>query len=144
MSDSSASHPVFARGSTALITGAASGVGLAIAKLCKSHGMNVYLVDRNENLLSKAKADLAGVAGNGAVETANVDVSNLQDVESLKQNATKSFGSIELLVLNAGIGGQGTWGDNEYFSKVSMWYLYRRHRRSGSDRSGRRADHYAL
>lgn len=42
---------VFRAGATALITGSASGVGLAVAKLCASHSMNLILVDNNTSAL---------------------------------------------------------------------------------------------
>jgi NAD(P)-dependent dehydrogenase (short-subunit alcohol dehydrogenase family) len=50
----SAAAAVFAPGSTALITGGASGVGLAIAKLCRSKGMKLLLVDRNAEARDQA------------------------------------------------------------------------------------------
>ncbi|KAF1812118.1 short chain dehydrogenase/reductase [Eremomyces bilateralis CBS 781.70] len=119
------SHPVFAPGSTALITGAASGIGLAIAKLCKSHGMNVYLIDRNAELLVNAKTELTGGNfGDRSVMVATYDVSKLSDWDSLKRDAAELFGSIELLVLNAGTVAKGGWEDNEYFSKILQTNLF--------------------
>jgi len=104
---------VFASGSTALITGGASGVGLAIAKLCDSKGMNVILADRNAEALESAKKQI-----NGKVHTSVVDVANTVDWSRLKEEVARDFGSIELLVLNAGTGMQGSWGDQEYFVKT--------------------------
>lgn len=110
----SAAAAVFTPGSTALITGGASGVGLAIAKLCRSKGMKLLLVDRNAEALEKAKAEI----GSSDVATSVLDVSKLEGWASLRDQAAKTFGSIELLVLNAGVGGRGTWGDNDYFRNV--------------------------
>ncbi|KAH6609791.1 hypothetical protein Trco_003137 [Trichoderma cornu-damae] len=104
---------VFAPGSTALITGGASGVGLAIAKLCRSKGMKLLLVDRNADALDKAKAEVGSSSTD--VVTSVLDVSKLDDWASLRDQATKIFGSIELLVLNAGVAARGTWGDDDYF-----------------------------
>lgn len=110
---------VFTSGSSALITGGASGVGLAIAKLCRSKGMKVLLVDVNTDALEKAKKELVGENGaESDVVTAVVDVSQVDAWASLKKTAISAFGSIELLVLNAGIGARGTWGDQDYFTKV--------------------------
>lgn len=110
---------VFAPGSTALITGAASGIGLAIAKLSSSKGMNVFLVDRNAEALDKAEAEVKSGKGSGSVVgTAVVDVSQLEQWTGLRDSVTAKFGSVELLVLNAGMGMKGGWGDSNYFRTV--------------------------
>lgn len=109
---------VFAKRKTALITGSASGVGLAVAKLCKSHGMNLALVDNNKDLLSRAKDELSG--GDAVTETYDMDVSRLDQWGRLKDSVTKSFGEVDLLVLNAGIGLKSGWDDPDYFHKVSV------------------------
>jgi NAD(P)-dependent dehydrogenase (short-subunit alcohol dehydrogenase family) len=109
---------VFVPGSTALITGGASGVGLAIAKLCRSKGMNVVIADRNTEALGSAKDTLSG--DDSTVLAANVDVANTADWQKLKETAVSKFGSVELLVLNAGVGMRGGWGDEEYFRKVML------------------------
>lgn len=107
---------VFSPGSTALISGAASGIGLAIAKLCGSKGMNVFLVDRNSEALDKAKAE---VSTSGSVDMAVVDVSKLDQWTALLETVKARFGSVEFLVLNAGMGMKGGWGDSDYFRTVS-------------------------
>lgn len=109
---------VFAPGASALITGAASGVGLAIAKICRSKGMNVLLVDRDAESLEAAKDELSGAAS--IVIASVVDVSNPSDWVKLKEVASQTFGTIELLVLNAGTGMRGSWGDEDYFRKVGL------------------------
>lgn len=112
---------VFASGSSALITGGASGVGLAIAKLCRSKGMNILLVDVNAEALQTAKKQLVGEDDAGShVVTAAADVSNADAWTELSKTATSAFSTIELLVLNAGVGVRGTWGDDEYFNKVCL------------------------
>lgn len=113
----------FTSGSTALITGGASGIGLAVAKLCHRKGMNVLLVDRNSDALEQARVDISGEGVDAAgprVVTSVADVSLVEDWVALKDSALAKFGSIEFLVLNAGVGGKGTWGDSEYFRKV-LW-----------------------
>ncbi|KJZ78681.1 hypothetical protein HIM_02072 [Hirsutella minnesotensis 3608] len=107
---------VFAPGSSALITGGASGIGLAIAKLCRSKGMKVLIADRNADMLQKAKEQLSGGDSTGEeVVTSITDVSQLDSWTALKKTAKDAFGSIELLVLNAGTGAKGGWGDNDFF-----------------------------
>ncbi|OAA45616.1 short chain dehydrogenase/reductase [Metarhizium rileyi] len=116
---------VFASGSSALITGGASGVGLAIAKLCRSRGMRLLLVDVNTDALQQAKAELVGESGaESDVVTAEADVGQLDAWAGLKKTAASAFGSIELLVLNAGVGARGTWGDQEYFDKIFQTNLF--------------------
>lgn len=110
---------VFAAGSNALITGGASGVGLAIAKLCVSKGMKVLIVDRNAAALEAAKKDLSG-----DVVTVEADVSSTSDWEKLKAHAVDKLGSVELLVLNAGTGMKGSWGDEDYFRKTLETNLF--------------------
>ena len=112
---------VFTPGSTAIITGAASGIGLAIAKLCRSKGMNVLMVDNNTEALQKAKLDIVGAdaaATDSQVRAVQVDVSQPDAWAALKDQAVAAFGSVEMLFLNAGVGLRGTWGDTEYFQKV--------------------------
>ncbi len=102
-------HPVFRAGATALITGGASGIGLAVAHLCKSHGMNVALVDNNAALLSAAKTALAG-----DTQTYTVDVSKRDEWQALREKVRE----VDFLMLNAGIGLNGDWEDVDYFHKV--------------------------
>ncbi|KAG7406216.1 3-beta-hydroxycholanate 3-dehydrogenase (NAD(+)) 2 [Fusarium oxysporum f. sp. rapae] len=104
---------VFSPGSTALITGAGSGIGLAIAKTCRSKGMCTLLVDNNEEALEALTK--THFPNDSDVVTSKVDVSSTSDWQALKKLALDKFGSIELLVLNAGRGLRGTWGDDDYF-----------------------------
>lgn len=106
--------PVFKSGNTALITGGASGIGLALASKCASYGMNVIICDNNSSNLSSAKSAI-----NGKVETVEMDVSKIEDFEKLKSKVEKEFnGKIDLLSLNAGIGLRGSWPDTSYFHKI--------------------------
>ncbi|KAF1731748.1 Dehydrogenase/reductase SDR family member 7B [Beauveria bassiana] len=118
---------VFTPGSTALITGGASGVGLAVAKLCHAKGMNVLLVDRNTEALEQARLQVAGEsvdASDPRVVTSVADVSLSEDWSALKDFALAKFRSIEFLALNAGVGGKGTWGDGDYFRKILETNLF--------------------
>ena len=106
---------VFRSGSKALITGGASGIGLAVAQLCAKHGMSVTIVDFNKETLDLAKSNLQG-----DVHCLQADVSQESDWKSVKEKV----GDVDLLMLNAGIGAQGTWGDGDYFQKVSSGIVY--------------------
>ncbi|RGP70994.1 hypothetical protein FSPOR_3682 [Fusarium sporotrichioides] len=113
---------VFSAGSTALITGAGSGIGLAIAKTCRSKGMRVVLVDNDEEALENLNKQ--HFVDDSHVLTSKVDVSSLSDWQSLKKLALDKFGTIELLVLNAGRGSKGTWGDDDYFRETLETNLF--------------------
>jgi NAD(P)-dependent dehydrogenase (short-subunit alcohol dehydrogenase family) len=108
---------VFSSGSTALITGAGAGIGLAIAKICRSKGMRVLLVDNDDEALENLSKQ--HFPDDSDVITSKVDVSSTSDWQDLKKLAQDKFGTIELLVLNAGRGMKGTWGDESYFRDVS-------------------------
>ena len=110
-------HPVFAPGKIALITGAASGVGLAVARLCRKHGMKLALVDRNMGPLALLKEEFLKDGG-PLMEAYAIDVSQLSEWEHLRTKVGSRFGSIDFLMLNAGIMVKGTWEETEYFEKV--------------------------
>ncbi len=71
---------VFASANTAVITGGASGIGLAIAAKCRGYGMKVVIADRNVELLKTAKA----VLGEG-VTTFEGDVASVEDWAKLRE-----------------------------------------------------------
>lgn len=107
---------IFAKGNTALITGSASGVGLAVASLCRKHGMNLALVDNNKTLLARAKDELS--ASDSTTESYDMDVSKIDQWENLRDQVKQKFGGVDLLMLNAGIGLKSGWEDQAYFHKV--------------------------
>lgn len=110
-----ASHSVFKSGNTALITGAASGIGLAVAKLCYKHGMNIALVDNNLTNLSKAKESFTD---DSQTEIYPMDVSKIDEWKDLQGKVEEKFKRVDFLMLNAGIGLKSGWEDVEYFHKV--------------------------
>jgi NAD(P)-dependent dehydrogenase (short-subunit alcohol dehydrogenase family) len=112
------------KGKVAVITGAASGIGRAIAERCVSEGMKVVLADIEEANLTKAETELK-TAG-GSVLSVRTDVSKRSDVERLARQALDAFGQVHLLFNNAGVavGGapwEATWNDWEWVIGVNLW-----------------------
>lgn len=111
---------VFRSGANALITGAASGVGLAVAKLCASHSMNLILVDSSPKL-EEARSSISTKA---QIETHDMDVSSLDQWAKLKSSVEQGGRKLDFLHLNAGIGLKGDWTDSTYFHKIFDVNLY--------------------
>ena len=94
-------------GKTAVITGAASGIGAATARLFVEQGARVALGDLNDRdgeALAKALDEQAGARVAVFVRT---DVTNLQDLEALVSAAERHFGRLDVMFNNAGIGSFG-------------------------------------
>lgn len=110
-------HPALTPGRSAVITGAASGIGLAAAERFADLGMRVCMADVNEAALSTAVESVARRAGRqGDVFGVPTDVSDRTAVERLKDRAYEAFGEVALLMNNAGRGGAG-----ELFGSADVW-----------------------
>jgi NAD(P)-dependent dehydrogenase (short-subunit alcohol dehydrogenase family) len=88
-------------GRTAVVTGAASGIGLALATSLTEQGMQVVLADRDAAAVGQA-ADVLAAAG-AAVRAVATDVADPASVDALAAAATEAFGPVHLLANNAGI-----------------------------------------
>ncbi len=97
------SHPVLAPGRVAVVTGGASGIGLAVCKRFAERGMRVCLADVDGETLAKARDAVAELAAGGPkdVLACEVDVSQRADVERLHAEVTGAFGEVGLLMNNA-------------------------------------------
>jgi len=104
---------IFRPSAHALITGGASGVGYAVARLCLAHSMRVSIVDFNQTSLDIARKSLS--SSSNSVTFIQADVSSRSDWASICQQVGTD---VDLLMLNAGVGGKGTWGDEDYFDKI--------------------------
>jgi NAD(P)-dependent dehydrogenase (short-subunit alcohol dehydrogenase family) len=91
-------------GKTAVVTGAATGIGFALARKFAALGMQVVLADRDAAALDNAAAEV-GKAGHGVLAV-EADVTRPSDVERLAASAYDRFGSVEVLCNNAGVLGR--------------------------------------
>jgi NAD(P)-dependent dehydrogenase (short-subunit alcohol dehydrogenase family) len=112
-------------GKTAVITGAASGIGKALATRACSEGMNVLLADVEEAQLEKVGDELRR-HGTVRVVTSVVDVSQPQAVDELARRTLEVFGGVDLLFNNAGVGAgttvwESTLEDWTWVLGVNLW-----------------------
>ena len=98
-------------GKVAVVTGGASGLGLAMAQRFADAGMNIVIGDIEAEPLAMAEAAIA--AKGVKVLPRRTDVAKAEDVEALAESAYKAFGGVHVLCNNAGIGG----------SPGAMWEL---------------------
>jgi NAD(P)-dependent dehydrogenase (short-subunit alcohol dehydrogenase family) len=98
-------HPVLSANNVAVITGGASGIGLAAAIRFARIGMKVCVADIGADRLKETATNLSAAAPGGAADimTAMVDVSRIEDVRSLETAVRERFGGTDLLMNNAGI-----------------------------------------
>jgi NAD(P)-dependent dehydrogenase (short-subunit alcohol dehydrogenase family) len=96
-------------GKTAVVTGAASGIGLGMARAFVMNGVQVVLSDIHGERLDAALADVRGIGGRAIAVPA--DVSDRASVQNLAGAALKEFGAIHIVCNNAGvtIHGKGVW-----------------------------------
>jgi NAD(P)-dependent dehydrogenase (short-subunit alcohol dehydrogenase family) len=99
------SHPAMSPDNVAVITGAASGIGLAAATRFAALGMKVCIADLGTNRLAEAETRVSSVSPGGAanVMVMPADVSRIQDVSALELAARNRFGGTDILMNNAGI-----------------------------------------
>lgn len=124
MAGSAGSPDVLGPGRVAVVTGAASGIGLALCERFAAEGMSIVLADVEEPALSEAAAKLA-VEG-ASVLAVRTDVSSADQVAALRDEAVRAFGAVHVLCNNAGVGGphgplwQVPAGDWEWVMRVNL------------------------
>ena len=105
-----------------LITGGASGIGLATAERCLQEGANVALADLAESEGSARAAGLGGKTGGRCLFVA-VDVSSTEQVNQMIATTVKELGSLDGVFNNAGIAGLGpadSYPDEEFLRVVDI------------------------
>ena len=121
------SHPALTAGAVAVITGGASGIGLAAAVKFAGLGLKVCIADLGEDRLAEAGAAVAAASPEGAagVMTAATDVSQEEQVRRLEQAVRERFGGTDVLMNNAGIQpGSGMFGPPGAWQRVlgvNLW-----------------------
>jgi NAD(P)-dependent dehydrogenase (short-subunit alcohol dehydrogenase family) len=120
-------HPALTPGRVAVITGGASGIGLAAAKRFAGMGMKVCIADLEGPVLQAAAVAVAKLARGGSADVLAVatDVSQMDQVERLKDAVYKAFGEVAILMNNAGVeGGGGPWSNYPGWQRllsVNLW-----------------------
>jgi NAD(P)-dependent dehydrogenase (short-subunit alcohol dehydrogenase family) len=109
----------------AVVTGAASGIGNALAEKCLSEGMHVVLADIEEEALKKATSKFQSQGFNSLLPVVT-NVSIRTEIEALAAKAVDEFGGVHLLFNNAGVGAGGstrdaTYDDWEWVIGVNLW-----------------------
>ncbi|MBI1398226.1 MAG: glucose 1-dehydrogenase [Betaproteobacteria bacterium] len=89
-------------GRSAIVTGGASGIGLAIAQRLALSGANVAIWDMNDQSLADAARAISG----GKVHTVKVDVTKVDQVEAAFASTVKMFGKVDAMANSAGVAGQ--------------------------------------
>ena len=112
------------KGKTAVLTGAGSGFGLECARIGAKLGMNLVLVDVQQDALDKAAAEMT--AQGAQVLARKVDVSNAKAMEQLAADVKARFGAPHFVFNNAGVGAGGLVWENsvadwEWVLGVNLW-----------------------
>ncbi|MDC0749696.1 SDR family NAD(P)-dependent oxidoreductase [Polyangium mundeleinium] len=120
-------HPAFLPGAVAVVTGGASGIGLAAAKKLASLGLRVCIADLGADRLARSREAVVAVAkgGDADVMASETDVSRVEALVALEAAVTARFGGTNVLLNNAGIGPRSTvLGPAESWARtidVNLW-----------------------
>jgi NAD(P)-dependent dehydrogenase (short-subunit alcohol dehydrogenase family) len=112
------------KGKTAVLTGAGSGFGLECARIGAHLGMNLVLVDVQQDALDTAEQEMTGLGVQ--VLARKVDVSNAADMQALADAVKARFGAPHFVFNNAGVGAGGLVWENsvkdwEWLLGVNLW-----------------------
>ena len=120
-------HPAMSPNHVAVVTGGASGIGLAAAARFARLGMKVCIADLGTDRLGEAEAKLSAAAPEGAasIMVSSTDVSRVEDLSALELTVRKRFGGTDILMNNAGIQpGSQMFGPAENWQRilgVNLW-----------------------
>ena len=115
------------RDKVAVITGAASGIGRAVAERCVQEGMSVVLADVEEDALARAEAAMSDAGA--TVLAVPTDVASASDVEALARKTVEAFGAVHLVHNNAGVSVGGRIWEN---TGADWAWAHRRHEAQGA------------
>ncbi len=109
---------------TAVLTGAASGFGLECARIAAQKGMNIVMVDVQQDALDKAAAEIRALGAD--VLAVRVDVSDAAAMENLADQVQAKFGAPNFVFNNAGVGSGGLIWENsvkdwDWVLGVNVW-----------------------
>ena len=112
------------KGKTAVLTGAGSGFGLECARIGAKLGMNLVLVDVQQDALDRASAEMR--ATGAEVLPFRLDVSNAEQMQVMSQAVFERFGAPHFVFNNAGVGSGGLIWENtvkdwEWVLGVNLW-----------------------
>jgi len=112
------------KGKTAVLTGAGSGFGLECARIGAKLGMNLVLVDVQQDALDQAAAEMT--AAGAQVLAKRVDVSSAEQMAALAADVVQRFGAPHFVFNNAGVGSGGLVWENsvkdwEWVLGVNLW-----------------------
>jgi NAD(P)-dependent dehydrogenase (short-subunit alcohol dehydrogenase family) len=119
--------PALSTDNVAVVTGGASGIGLAAARRFAAMGLRICLADRDSGRLQAAAGEVASVAPGGAesVLTVTTDVAKVDEVRRLEETVLDQFGAVHVLMNNAGVQpGSGVFGPAENWERilgVNLW-----------------------
>jgi NAD(P)-dependent dehydrogenase (short-subunit alcohol dehydrogenase family) len=114
-------HPNLTSDAVAVVTGGASGIGLAAAKHFATLGLRICIADLGDDRLAHAAEALGALApgGPGNVITMATDVSQAEQVQRLEAAVCARFGGVDVLMNNAGIQpGSTMFGDAQAWNRV--------------------------
>src|SRR6201995_2097570 len=118
-------HPALAPNAVAVITGGATGIGLAAAKSFARLGLKICIADLGAERLAAAAAEIAKAAPKADVMTQETDVRRLDALEKLEAAVAARFGGTDVLMNNAGIQlGSTVLGPRENWERVlgvNLW-----------------------
>lgn len=114
------------KGRTAVVTGAASGIGRGLADRFAAEGMNVVIADVEQGALDAAGKEMT--AAGATILAVRTDVSKQDDVQALADKTIERFGAVHIVCNNAGVGGGGpqtSWdaplAEWEWVLGVNLW-----------------------
>jgi NAD(P)-dependent dehydrogenase (short-subunit alcohol dehydrogenase family) len=120
-------HPALSASHVAVVTGGASGIGLAAARRFAGLGMKVCIADIGREKLDRALRELASIAQGGAesVLAVECDVSRIDQVLKFESEVRRTFGAVHVLMNNAGIQpGSAIFGPQDNWQRIISVNLF--------------------